>query len=1438
MPQNAQIQLRRDTAANWTSVNPILALGEMGLETDTRKMKFGDGVTAWTGLSYVTASTTSIVGITGTLAQFNAAITDADIMPTVGGAFLGPITVPDDAYSGSWNGSLQVPTKNALYDKIESVVASIPAPPDLSGYATDAELAAGLANYVPLTEKGAANGVATLDGTSKVPAAQLPSYVDDVVEYANLAAFPVTGETGKIYVALDTGKTYRWTGSAYTEISSTAPAAWGTITGTLSNQTDLNTALAGKAPLVHTHVPADILTVPTGTVFYRKTAATGAAETQTLATLKTDLGLTGTNTGDQTTITGNAGTATALQNSRNFSISGAGVTAAAVAFNGTANVVLAASVDAGHVTLARMANLAANSIIGNNTAGAAVPLALSTAQTTAMLDTFTSALKGLAPASGGGTANFLRADGTWAAPPGGGLTDGDKGDVLVASSGASLTVQSAAGAFTTVGPMELTGEPDTGGEFYIHTAGAVATGIYADGVATDGTDAVMYFWADAGFKFTDFNVGTTTFAEIGPTGINIPTGSTYRINGVPIGSGGGALTDGDYGDVLVGGSGTTMTVQAVGGASIATVSQLANYLPLTGGTLTGALSIDDPAPQITLKGSNAPRISFRDATDTATLGQLSFSSTAAFLDAGANGLQIRDAAATTTYYTLTSGTLTANVNNATFGKNISAAANNILTFRHTNQVGGFTQLSFKSYATDGTNELVDGNITAVASGTFRINGRTLIQLQAAAATVATVNTTGVVVAAGYTLTVPDEAYGPTWNGSTAVPTKNAIYDKIETLSAGGGLTDGDKGDVVVSGGGATLTVQSAAGNFDAVGNINAGGHILAPFDKTVGGGTLTATSGTNPTSGSLNLFSADGSVNIDLTVTTSMGAFYNSTHKHAFAIASTPKLTVDTSLITAAVALAVPDDAYAAGWNGSTNVPTKNAVYDQMETRYLKAGGTLTGAVTVSYASPNITMNPVSGNATLDIRGTASTNDGLRIQGAPGGAYFSGDSLIFRNRAASVTYATIDSTGINIPTGATYKINGVAIGGGGGLTDGDKGDVVVSGGGTVMTVETIGGAAPALASQLTGYLPLTGGTVAGVVNITAPVTGENGLLTVSPTGGYIYSLLQLKGAGGSLAAGLNLQVGNATAYFGVDNFVFRNAASTTNYASLGATGLSVTSYGHTFGANAGPAADSTFNLRNTNYYGHLNFISTATDGSAEIVDAHIMSYRGSGMWLYGNPNIFFNAGTGGATQIATMNASGFNLVTGSLTVAGAPVAMTSQLANYLPLTGGEMTGALIAFNPLTVKASAGVNSNLYFTDEAGLKQGVVSWERTTDNFRLRRFAADGGTVEGELIISSSDISSSLPFSAPSGVFSGQVNVGDDPYAAGWNGSTNVPTKNAVYDKMQTMAPLASPALTGSPTIAGATPLRHASTSYTSAAVTLSTGAPSGGADGDIWLQYV
>ena len=87
-----------------------------------------------------------------------------------------------------------------------------------------------LDSKIPTSQKGAASGVATLGSDGKVPTSQLPSYVDDVLEYSAKTSFPTTGESGKIYVDLATNKTYRWSGSAYVEIS--ASIVIGTTTGT------------------------------------------------------------------------------------------------------------------------------------------------------------------------------------------------------------------------------------------------------------------------------------------------------------------------------------------------------------------------------------------------------------------------------------------------------------------------------------------------------------------------------------------------------------------------------------------------------------------------------------------------------------------------------------------------------------------------------------------------------------------------------------------------------------------------------------------------------------------------------------------------------------------------------------------------------------------------------------------------------------------------------------------------------------------------------------------------------------------------------------------------------------------------------------------------------------------------------------------------------
>ena len=74
-------------------------------------------------------------------------------------------------------------------------------------------------DFIPTSQKGANSGVATLDANGKVPSSQLPSYVDDVLEYAARSLFPSTGTSGIIYVDTSTNLTYRWSGSDYVEIS-------------------------------------------------------------------------------------------------------------------------------------------------------------------------------------------------------------------------------------------------------------------------------------------------------------------------------------------------------------------------------------------------------------------------------------------------------------------------------------------------------------------------------------------------------------------------------------------------------------------------------------------------------------------------------------------------------------------------------------------------------------------------------------------------------------------------------------------------------------------------------------------------------------------------------------------------------------------------------------------------------------------------------------------------------------------------------------------------------------------------------------------------------------------------------------------------------------------------------------------------------------------
>lgn len=185
-------------------------------------------------------------------------------------------------------------------------------------------------------EKGVANGYAGLDATGKVPAVQLPSFVDDVLEFANLAGFPVTGESGKIYVDLATNKSHRWSGSAYVEISASP------------GSTDAVTEGSGNLYFTEGRVRATLLVgyaVGANAVLAAGDSVLGAfGKVQGQMNAKAPLTGAGTSGTWGIAITGNAATATKLATARTIN---------GVPFDGTANITISDSskVDSSRITI-------------------------------------------------------------------------------------------------------------------------------------------------------------------------------------------------------------------------------------------------------------------------------------------------------------------------------------------------------------------------------------------------------------------------------------------------------------------------------------------------------------------------------------------------------------------------------------------------------------------------------------------------------------------------------------------------------------------------------------------------------------------------------------------------------------------------------------------------------------------------------------------------------------------------------------------------------------------------------------------------------------------------------------------------------------------------------------------------------------------------------
>jgi hypothetical protein len=116
---------------------------------------------------------------------------------------------------------------------------------------------------VVLDSKQASGSYATLDGSGKVPSSMLPGFVDDIIEAANYAALPSVGEGGKLYVAVDTRKLWRWSGSGYVEIAS-SPGSTDSVTEGSTNLYFTTKRAADAAPVQSVNGKTGAVTIEAG----------------------------------------------------------------------------------------------------------------------------------------------------------------------------------------------------------------------------------------------------------------------------------------------------------------------------------------------------------------------------------------------------------------------------------------------------------------------------------------------------------------------------------------------------------------------------------------------------------------------------------------------------------------------------------------------------------------------------------------------------------------------------------------------------------------------------------------------------------------------------------------------------------------------------------------------------------------------------------------------------------------------------------------------------------------------------------------------------------------------------------------------------------------------------------------------------------------------
>lgn len=361
---NSRLQHCVKTATEWASCVVVPLAGELCIESDTRKMKVGNGTDRYATLKYVNVTPEDVDNI---VARSSHTHSNKSILDNTTSSFTTALKSKlDNIASGAevnvqsdWSVS---DSSNDAFIKnkpgaagtglgfvktggdvtIDNGVITVKDNSHAHTIGNVTGLQTALDAKIATSAKGTANGVAELDSTGKVPANQLPSFVDDVIEgYLNAGKLykeeahisQINGEAGKIYIDLHTNKTYRWSGSAFVVISDTIALG---ETSTTAYRGD-----KGKTAYDHSqaaHAPSNAeKNVIVGVKVNGATISPDSSRNVSITTPSKVSELT--NDSGFITATANTASANKLKTPRTIALSGK-ATGTATSFDGSANVTI------------------------------------------------------------------------------------------------------------------------------------------------------------------------------------------------------------------------------------------------------------------------------------------------------------------------------------------------------------------------------------------------------------------------------------------------------------------------------------------------------------------------------------------------------------------------------------------------------------------------------------------------------------------------------------------------------------------------------------------------------------------------------------------------------------------------------------------------------------------------------------------------------------------------------------------------------------------------------------------------------------------------------------------------------------------------------------------------------------------------------------------